>query len=352
MLENLNISEMDPQSIALTRIFLKDSEEIFQKAASESEGSVKQEFLGYARDVQNALHRIQFDLTRRSIGQQAAQAAIDRTNRLNRTTGPITELGIRSQFEVLQQNAYNYVALNTPGNFGLHLEQDRSEMLNKLRTKFSQHLGPLAPVGFQLHQGNQRMQRILNYLKGMEKSNPYDDIQFKRAVKELRKDINHKSASTDHSKNTAKTKVLDTDLSMTNCVVRITKHTTHKGLEIPYSMSCTIGPSNSSYKADIPGLTGGSGAPMTKHLKDYLDSFNDPSVFDAIMYCRSWLFDLVNIPKQTITSSVKSGNKFYSTSIMRWEYIMSNAHVSIGGYSLFHIVAKGLQTGVNPFHTN
>ena len=91
---------------------------------------------------------------------------------------------------------------------------------------------------------------------------------------------------------------------------------------------------------------------MTKHLKDYLDSFSDPSVYDAIMYCKSWLWDLANVPKQTVTSSVKNSTKFYSNSIMRWEYIMRTAHVSIGGYTLYHIVAKGLQTGVNPFHTN
>ncbi len=76
MFEEIKISELDPESLNLTKMFvqnlLEGGQKILSAPPSKQEAAAAQEIITASQDM---LRRITFDLTRRSIGQQAAAAA-------------------------------------------------------------------------------------------------------------------------------------------------------------------------------------------------------------------------------------------------------------------------------------
>jgi hypothetical protein len=351
MFEAIKISELDPESLTLTETFVQNMLDMCQGALPESTGQEASTLAEMSTACREMLQKIKFDLSRRSIAQQAAQAARKRQPEFAKAVG---------RLEALLTSGHNYDALSTPNRFGDALEVARQNKLALLRDLLTRHLGSHAVHSPQVHNHNSRIRRIADYLAVFDSDALYAQdadrfVGFRRLIKSMSKDVTHKSAMS-RSAQTPKGSVTDQDLALQGVAIDRLTLTGYRGFQIPYAMEFTITNSGKKARIEVPGLTGG-GAPMTKHLKEFLDTFgNEASAYDAINYCRSWLWDLANIPfsqlKSSVTAKDRVSARIYGRSRLRWEFVMSQPPKTSGAdYICHHIVAKGIATGINPYHT-
>jgi hypothetical protein len=267
----------------------------------------------------------------------------------------------RRRFETLKQQANNYQALEQ-GVGGAEMAIPRGKMLVKLRQKLLTHLGSNAPIAFQLHNGGRKVQDLLDYLDGWDKAIP-EEIGFKRLLRSMQKDIAHAYAVRQAQNTPAKNIVLDTDLNVVGiCTSSISKTDNYGTFRIPNTMRCLFTQGKKTFTVDVQGF-GSTRPPMTKHLKEYLDCFNGgANVFDAIAYCKSWILDLASIPYDAMKQGAGTPDKgkklgrqsshLYGRSQLRWEFLLKvpgDRDGTNADFVCYHIVPKGLATGINPF---
>jgi len=349
MFEAIKISELDQESLALTKTFVQS---LMETCDNFLPGSTGQETitLGEMRTAcAEMLQKINFDLSRRSVAEQAAAVARQRQPQFAQAV---------NKLEQLLKSGHNYEALTTQGKFGGTLEVMRERKLALLRDTLSRHLGQNATLSPQVHNSNFRIRKIADYIATFDSEVLYaqnkDQFEgFRKLVKAMRKDIMHKGAM-QSAVNAPKTVVTPQDITIPGVTIARMTTVVHKGISIPYTLDFDISDNVKKLRIEVPGLTGG-GAPMTKHLKEFLDGFgNEASAYDAINYCKSWLTDLKTIPFTSFASSVnaktKEAARIFGRSQLRWEFVMSKPHQSSNAnYKCHHIVAKGIKTGMNHY---
>lgn len=345
MFETIKISELDSESLELTKAFVQNLLESCENAllgADPTEAATLREMVVAAREM---LAKVNYDVTRRSIAEQAAAKARQRQQHFAQAV---------SELERLVANSRNYDALNTPGGFGDNLETMRRNKLEHLRDLLKYHLRNHATFSPSVSNHNWRIKKIADYLAYFDQDHLYSrDFNrfrgFRNLIKAMRKDVTHKGAVQSNAMQPNKVAVEGPDLAIEGVTIYSVKTEAHHRLTIPYSMEFSVRTKDGkNVRIEVPGLTGGSGPPMTKHLKEFLDQFGDEAnVFDAINYCRSWLYDMTTLELADI-----KGGKAYGKTQLRWEFIFSeNPKTSSAKYKCFHIVAKGLMTGLNPYNT-
>jgi len=148
------------------------------------------------------------------------------------------------------------------------------------------------------------------------------------------------------------------------CTTLIHKTSTYSTFYVPNTMRCTLSQGKRNIVIDIQGF-GSTKPPMTKHLEEYLDSFKGrANVFDAIAYCKSWIKDLASIPFESMKAGAslppkgkskgREAIRLYGRSQLRWEFLLKvpgDRDGTNADFVCYHIVPKGLATGINPFAT-
>ena len=349
MFEAIKISELDPESLALTKTFVQSLLETCDNFLPGSTGQETTTLTEMRTACTEMLQKINFDLSRRSIAQQAAAAARQRQPQFAQAV---------NKLEQLLKSGHDYKALDTQGKFGDTLEVMRQRKLALLRDTLSRHIGQNAALSPQVHNSNFRIRKIADYIATFDADALYaqnsDQYEgFRKMIKAMRKDIMHKSAM-QSAANVPKTAVTPADITIPGVTIKRMNTVVHKGITIPYAIDFEITDNIKTLKIEVPGLTGG-GAPMTKHLKEFLDGFgNEASAYDAINYCKSWLTDLKTIPFTSFAASVnaktREAARIYGRSQLRWEFVMSQPQRNSGAnYICHHIVAKGIKTGMNHY---
>lgn len=399
MFENFNLPGMDDETLDFTEQFVKDIKEWTQRADTKTPGgedaaTVKD--MGLACDqmllriAQEKLSRRQNEaatkiqavargfLARQEVQKQNEAAtkiqsvargflARQELQRQNEAATKIQALTrgflTRRRFTMLKQQANNYQALEG-GVGGVEMLIPRAKMLASLRGKLTRHLGTNAPLAFQLHDGSRKVQDLLNYLDGWENAMP-EEIGFKALLRSMQKGICHRLALNQALATPTKIDVTNADLSLAGvCTSAIGKKDTYGAFYIPNTMCCTFQQGKRNIVIDIQGF-GATKPPMTKHLKEFLDSFGaQANVFDAIAYCRSWIKDLASIPYDSMKACAslppkgksrgREATRLYGRSLLRWEFLLKvpgDRDGTNADFVCYHIVPKGLATGINPFAT-
>ncbi|MBS1616097.1 MAG: hypothetical protein JST06_08280 [Bacteroidetes bacterium] len=377
MFEKFNLPEMDDEMLSFTEQFVNDMREWTHRADTSTGGEDAQTVAGMRIECEQMLLRIRAEQKHRlqtaaALKIQAAVRGFQVRQEIQRKKEEEAAIKIqaltrgfltRRRFETLKQQANNYAALEQ-GLGGAEMQIPREKMLAKLREKLMRQLGTQAPLAFQLYRGPQKVQELLNYLIGWEKATP-EEIGFKSLLRNLRKGISHQLALNQALAAPTKIEVTNADLSMAGrCTAAISKTNTYRGFYIPNTMRCTLVQGNRSFVIDVQGF-GASKPPMTKHLEEYLDSYNGAAnVFDAIAYCRSWILDLSSIPYATMKlnaglpakgkSKGREAARLYGPSQLRWEFLLKvpgDYDGTNADFVCYHVVPKGLQTGINHFAT-
>ena len=332
-----------------------------------------------------------------TIAQQAAAAAQARNQRLGQ--GGQEQLAMQYDAQIakrkldqLLENAKNFAVLRD-GFFGSENNAKYRQLLKERRDKINAHLGANAEK-YKWDKKDKRIQEMLDYLDAMDKGNPYLQFDFRNIVRWMRKDINAAYTTAMSNANQNKVTVTPNDFTLPGtCTVTSMTTRPYGSFQIPYSMEITITSNSRSLKINLPGLTGGNGAPMYKHLVEYLDNLKKANIYDAINYCRSWLLDLskisteifklsgtisdnryatppkhgkplqgstfannrTNVPTYAQPTSNPNRNtpgdaRFLSPYPMAWEFIVRRLdNKSSADYELYHVLAKGLALTANPF---
>ncbi len=377
MFENYNLQEMDDETLDFTERFVNDLREWTVKADTSPGAEDAQVVTTMRFDCDQMLMKIRKEKrfrieTASAIKIQAAVRGFQVRQEIQRKKEEEAAIKIqalsrgfltRRRFEALKQQANNYAVLEQ-GLGGAEMLIPREKMLAALRKKLTWHLGSQAPLAFRLHRGSEKVQDLLNYLIGWENAAP-DEIGFKALLRSLRKGICHQYALNQALAQPTKINTTNTDLSIAGCcAVTISSTSTYNGFHIPNTLSCTFTQGRRTIKIDIQGF-GATRPPMTKHLEEYLDSFNGgANVYDAISYCLSWIKDLASIPFEVMKSNAslprtrksegREAARIYGRSQLRWEFLLKvpgDREGTSADFVCYHVVPKGLQTGINHFAT-